>query len=242
MSACSMCKKVATDSDSVTCDICRGSVHSTCAGLSKAEVDCLRSKRRRINYYCDKCDIISTINDLKKNILDLKTEMEELKNTKNVNDPESNKKLTMSEGEMIAEFEDRQARVNNLILYNLPESDKKDSSERQNDDKKRCGDILLGNLENRNIQIVSCIRLGKFNAERNRLVRITVENQQQALNVLKAYKSKDGLYLNRDLTAYQRNISYKIRKEFKERKNNGEDDIMLKYRHGIPMIVKPKNT
>lgn len=82
MSPCSLCSKVANDSDSVTCDICRKPVHNVCAGLSKPEVDCLKPKRRELNFSCDKCDIISTINDLKQNILELKTELEELKNNK----------------------------------------------------------------------------------------------------------------------------------------------------------------
>lgn len=242
MSSCSLCKKVASDSDSVTCDICHKPVHNNCAGLSKVEVDCLRSKRRRVNFYCDNCDIVSTINELKSNILELKTELETLKNNANHSGPDPNKKLSISENDMIAEFEDRQERANNLILYNLRESDRDAPNERKNDDMSRCKNILLANnLNPENIHVASCIRIGKFNEGKNRLLKIVFDTPKQALDVLRSYKVRDNLYLNKDLTAYQRNISYNIRKEFRERKSSGENDIMLRYKHGIPRIIKAKN-
>lgn len=237
-----MCSKTANDTDSVTCDICRNLVHSTCAGLSRAEVDCLRSKRKKINFFCDNCDIISTINDLKKNILELKTEIEALKNSNRRDpDPEPGKKSSLSEDEIIAELESRQVRSNNLILYNLEESNKTSAEERKNDDLVRCKQIILANLdENKTANLVSCFRIGKFINEKNRLLKITFSNQQQAYEVLKSYRTTNRLYLNKDLTAYQRSTSYNIRREFRERKNNGED-VILKYRNGMPQIIVKKN-
>lgn len=79
----------------------------------------------------------------------------------------------MSEDEIITEFENRQARLNNLILYNMEESAKEEANERKDDDMMRCKNILWDNLENNtNIQIKSCIRLGIFNVGKNSLIRI----------------------------------------------------------------------
>ena len=60
---------------------------------------------------------------------------------------------------------------------------------------------------------------------------------QLALQVVKAYQRKGNLYLNRDLTPRQQNISYLVRSEFKQRKQSGENDIVLKYENGIPKII-----
>ena len=116
MSVCGSCNKKIRNSDWITCDICRKNIHVECAGLSKLEVDCVRSNSRKIHFYCDKCDIITTINDLKDEIEGLKSELNELKNCRNKVDDDSHKKL--SDEEIITEVEDRNRRANNLILYN----------------------------------------------------------------------------------------------------------------------------
>lgn len=52
----------------------------------------------------------------------------------------------------------------------------------------------------------------------------------------KSYKRGNNLYLNRDLTKHQQNLSFLIRTEFKNRKSNGEN-VSLKYLNGVPKIV-----
>lgn len=243
MSSCSHCGKTGRNSDCVTCDICRKLVHTECAGLSKLEVDCIRSKSRKVHYYCDKCDIVATISGLREELDSLKSELKVVQsNQGNVNRADSD---TVSSEKIIAEVEERQRRSYNLVLFNLPESGKNTDIEQVADDVDRAQKTVLpDDTNNENLKIVSCSRLGKFTDGKDRPLRITFACPQQATAVLKKYKRIRDLYLNRDLTRLQQNESFSVRSEFRDRKQKGEDDIVLKYSNGIPKIVKsskPKN-
>ena len=203
---CSKCANECPDNDKIICDMCHLPIHINCAGISKAEKGCLQSKNRKINFFCDKCDILSIIAHLKGEIDTLKADMNELKNTNN-NDP-GQVKTDLSQLDLINELEDRQRRSNNLIL-NIPESDKETSILRRDDDLTRCKEILTHNIQGDvTYEIMSCYRLGKFVVNKSRPLKITLATQSQALEVLKKYKQTDGHYLNRDLTPYQRNVCY----------------------------------
>ncbi|KAJ3660332.1 hypothetical protein Zmor_004784 [Zophobas morio] len=237
--SCSVCnKKNLRSSDCVTCDICRGLVHSECAGLSKTEVDCIRSMSRKIHFYCEKCDIVATINGLKEELANVKYELNELKNnqSKVIDDHDTSKKL--SEEDIINEIEDRNRRATNLILFNLPESNAVNSDMRKDDDKSRCQKIMIPESKSESVKIMNCVRLGRLNDDKIRPIKIIFGNSHQALEILKSYKRKENLYLNRDLTPRQQNHSFLIRSEFRNRIEHGENDISLKYRDGIPKIVK----
>ena len=239
MSTCLMCNKKAKSSDCVTCDICRKNVHTECAGLSRLETECIRSSSRKVHYYCEKCDIVSTMNSLKSEIDVLKSELLEIKKRQDqAIDHDSDKRL--SEDEVIAEVEDRNRRAANLILFNLPESTETLSDQRKEDDTSRCLSIVLPTNKD-NVSVLSCLRMGKYNSDKLRPLKMTFANAQQALDVLKSYKRKDNFYLNRDLTPRQQNSSYLIRSEFKRRKQQGEHDIQLRYYNGMPKIIVPKN-
>lgn len=238
MSLCGICNKKTKSTTCVTCDICRRAIHPECADLTAIEVECIRSNSRKIHFYCEKCDIVATINNLKDEISVLKSELTALK-TQQVNsadDLASTKKL--SDEEIFAEIEERNYRAPNLILFNLPESDEDSPTKRKEIDVNRCVSTVTSTDYNASTSIVSCIRVGRYNKDRVRPVRIVFTSREQALDCLKAYKRKNNLYLNRDLTPRQQNYSYLIRSEFKTRKEQGEEDIMLKYRYGIPAIVK----
>ena len=84
--------------------------------------------------------------------------------------------------------------------------------------------------------------MGKFDRNKTRLLKITCANSQQVTEILRTYKVKNRQFLNRDLTAYQRNQSYLVRNEFRKRKENGENNLVLRYRHGIPKIVVRADT
>jgi small nuclear ribonucleoprotein (snRNP)-like protein len=91
---------------------------------------------------------------------------------------------------------------------------------------------------NPNASILNCRRLGQWDVNRVRPVQIKLNSADEMLTVLKSYKVQNNIYLNRDLTSRQRNHCYNIRKEFRNRVANGEVDLMLKYKKGIPKILK----
>jgi uncharacterized small protein (DUF1192 family) len=177
------------------------------------------------------------INLLKSEINQLKSDIGGIKSKPaGVNSPGHNKNL--SEEEIIFEAEERSRRANNLILFNLRESSETTSTKRQEDDLARCRQIILPNGDNGNeITIISCQRLGKFDNTKTRPLKIILGTAQQAVHVLKHYTRQGNFYINRDLTRRQQNYCYQIRVEYKSRKRD-ENDITLKYRNGIPRIVR----
>ncbi|KAJ3640311.1 hypothetical protein Zmor_003620 [Zophobas morio] len=219
--------------DGISCDFCGSFMHSDCVGLSRAEVQCLRQKQRRIPFYCEDCDIVKLVKSLKDQIQRLSNEIANIK--KEVS-PVSSIDKTLSEDDIINEIMERQQKAVNIIVYNLPESGKETSTERANDDADKCINIIKKKTPN--VTIVKCSRLGKPNKDRPRLIKLQLPSADQVLQVLKSYKVENNIYLNQDLTIKQRNYTYNNRTEFRSRKAKGENDIVLKYSNGMPKIVK----
>ncbi|KAJ3660168.1 hypothetical protein Zmor_004636 [Zophobas morio] len=245
MSGCNLCNKKTRATECVTCDICRKLVHTECARLSDIEIECLKSKSRVMHYYCDKCDIISTINCLKEEIRNLKLEVSELKNKNDDNElfKKSTDKIASGdidvhvvEDELITEIMDRQSRANNLIIYNLPESTSSTDGERKHDDTTSVMN-LIGEQVISEESLRKLRRIGSKNTRRIRPLLMTVSSSADVINILRNYRTKNNVYINRDLTVKQRNLSFAVRKDFKQRCDNGEKDIKLKYFNGIPKIV-----
>ncbi|XP_063923008.1 uncharacterized protein LOC135137316 [Zophobas morio] len=134
-----------------------------------------------------KCDIVSIIHNMKTEIEVLKDELAELKKSgSNVADRDSEKKL--SDEEIIAEIEDRNYRANNLILYNMSESQAESFAVRKEDDMSRCQNIVVPNGNNDNIKIRSCVRLGKYNQDKVRPLKIIFSFAQDAIDSLVVYR------------------------------------------------------
>lgn len=209
-------------------------MHSGCAGLSSAEAECIRSASRKINFFCDNCNIVATINTLKDEINNLKTELENLKITH-----KAGINNILSEEDIVGEVEERFRRANCLILSNLPESIEDTANRRKDDDLVRCREIILKNSPD--AKILSSTRLGKYDDSKTRPLKIVLENNAQALNILRTYKRNGNFYLNRDLTPRQQNHCYEVRKEYRRRKQLNENGIVLKYRNGIPKILNIEN-
>lgn len=136
--------------------------------------------------------------------------------------------------EVFTELEDRQRRAKHLILYNVPESTKVTSDERKLDDLNMCRNLIDDN----SVTINKCVRLGRnLIVNKQRPILIKAASSEIILQVLRAYKPRNGIYMSRDLTPRQRNIAQSVRKEFYERKQRGEKNIALKFRNNLPFIV-----
>lgn len=236
MYLCVSCSKNCNENDSVTCDICKKPVHVNCAGLSKNEVDCLRSKRRKIHFYCDRCDIVDTVLKLKEEIELLKKSVNECKNSIPVDSVISDQSDKFSFDDVLTEFEDRNVRATNVIVYGLPESLNSGDSGRT-DDENKCKELLASINNCNSSNFTSCHRLGKPNASRSRPIKLSFTSRDVVHQILKIYRPKNNVYINRDLTLRQRNLNGKVRQEYHRRIEQGETGIKLKYRNGVPTII-----
>ncbi|KAJ3650040.1 hypothetical protein Zmor_021751 [Zophobas morio] len=103
--------------------------------------------------------------------------------------PDAGKKL--SDDEIINEVEERNKRATNLTLLNLPGPNENSAELRKTSDLSNCITTILPDANADNTSILSCVRLGKFNKEKIRPLRIVFTTSQLALQVVKAYQRKD---------------------------------------------------
>ena len=236
-SKCQVCKRVCKDG--LTCDICGQSFHPSCADVSPQEAECLKSSSRKVRYFCEKCNIVDVVSNLQQEISELKKQITELKNSAGGRSDDNtaliNADKQSNDEDLINEIFDRQQRANNLIIYNLPESNVNDGNEEISDTEKLLS--LVGNHIINETSISKCVRLGK-DASKIRPLLLRLRTPVDVFKVLKMYRTRNNVYINRDLTVRQRNFAFNIRKEFKNRKEAGELDIKIKYTNGIPKIIK----
>ena len=120
-------------------------------------------------------------------------------------------------------------------MYDIPESTSETSSIAYDADMNNARQYL--NNINENIHIFKILRLGKRSAK-PRPLKIVLKSPD---DVKLVFKNRDKLPNNRvknDYTPMQQQQLRKIYDELQQRKNNGENDIMVKFINNTPTIIK----
>ena len=79
---CNVCERsIDRNEDRINCDICKCLVHGNCSGLSKQEITCLMNPNRKLNFFCNKCNITNIVGTMQAEITALKSGVTELKTT-----------------------------------------------------------------------------------------------------------------------------------------------------------------
>jgi len=132
----------------------------------------------------------------------------------------------------VSELRDREARKNNLVIFNIPESSNDDAEDRKLHDISTVIELFDFELD---IQTTATnpVRLGKKqqNARYPRPLRVTVEDEQMKWKVLKASKNlRDPrkeenklIYIKRDMTRMERGMEEDLRKQLAEKRKEAED-------------------
>ncbi|KAJ3651967.1 hypothetical protein Zmor_017971 [Zophobas morio] len=123
MPTCVVCNKNVKDNELITCDICKNPTHAICSGLSGQEMDCFRSKNRKIRYFCTDCNIMEVIGGLKNEVEETFSSMQSMIQGSTAS---STNGKTLFE-DVINDVEDRLRRINNIVVSNLPESEESDN-------------------------------------------------------------------------------------------------------------------
>lgn len=252
---CVICDQLANYDKEIVCDFCRDVTHTTCSGLSRNEITCLKVKDRKISYYCLRCENlkkqISQLQDLSSKVESLENELKEIKTFLRDNQLPAGSHSTVTSvnntEDFIAELHDRQKRAQNLIIFNIPESSKQSINERRIDDETKVNEILQV-FENLDVELsnLKVFRLGSRSPERNRPIKICLSD---AADVLKVLKNKNRLADRRiriysDMTPMQRESLKKLQNELRQLKDNGDDTKVIRYINNVPKIVplrKSKN-
>ncbi|KAJ2954688.1 hypothetical protein O0L34_g2985 [Tuta absoluta] len=146
--------------------------------------------------------------------------------------------------EMTSEIRERSLREKNIIICGIPEIDSKVRSERFAHDKKETiksiKQIIPDCEEPHKI-----VRLGKYNPEKPRALKVCFTKQETAKEVLRKRNSiNDSLKIYSDETPCQKIYLKLLQDELKRRIESGEQDICIKYVKGTPKItpIIPKNS
>lgn len=236
--SCLKCNKELNIEKEIRCDNCEQYIHSTCSNLSRNEVQCLKLNQKNLTYECEICKVKSKTNiieELKKIVYDLQGEVKALKqaNCQQWNTLEKQ----ISAEELMSEIQDRQERVNNIIITNLPESGSDNFQERIQQDNDNISEIL-GECGVSDINFIS-VRLGKFTLNKTRALKVTLPNNKLVRKILKNRNKTKNPHIRifSDQTKMQKNYFQQIRNQLQELIDSGDNSKTIKYIKNIPTIV-----
>lgn len=253
-SQCRACAQEVKDNQrAVQCDKCNLWFHIKCGNIDEAVYRVIE-KATGFNWYCEEC---------KSSMASWKEENKQLRKENNVLKEENSKlmeKLATLEsrvsaikleimGEMRAEMketienvyvtmremEDKKIRENNLILYNVPESIKENSKERETDDRRFCQRLFEDGVQVSEYHIDSLIRLGK-QGEKPRPLLAKLQSPQEKWSILKRARNLKHcqefivkkIVIAPDLSRKDREFDKKLRDELRAKRENGENDWYIK--------------
>lgn len=170
-----------------------------------------------------------------KQLQTLESEIMELKQH-NISDNKSSN-LCCDEN-IVQEIQDRTTRMKNIILMGIPESKESNRNEDYSSDLREVNRII--NALTKNCPQPSKIfRLGKYNPNRNRSIKLCFESHEPVKLLL---RNKDRLPSNikifSDKTPAQQKYFKELKEELFRRAKDGEEDITIKYIKGTPKIVQ----
>lgn len=134
----------------------------------------------------------------------------------------------------IRELKDRDARKQNIIIHNLPESTASNSAEREKDDEVAVKNLVEEGLETEVIS-TKCVRLGRKSEGKCRLLKVVISNVEMKKQILRnASRLKNNeayanVFITNDLTYQERQQQRKLRSELNQRKEAGEQDLVIKH-------------
>lgn len=257
--SCGKCNKLVKDHDNgVQCDHCEIWYHANCVGIDNAHYK-LIVKLPSMDWICDTCK--DAIKNLKKENYILKNENKSLKEEnkvlrerlaaleKRVNEikvelkDEIMKEVDSSLVKIIDDFkevENKKYRENNLVLYNMEESNKADGRDRALEDVEKCHQLILEGvgMGQREYNIRRAIRLGKpqANQTRPRPLLLKLDSIEEKWNILKKAKNIKNyrhpilkkVVISMDLTPREQEKDRMLRQQLKEKYENGEQGWFIR--------------
>ncbi|CAH2087022.1 unnamed protein product [Euphydryas editha] len=187
-----------------------------------------------------KCDLNTLRNDSKlteKKVIDLQKKVEELK-------PEHDFSSYQFQENAITEIKEREFRSKNIVINGIPEPQSLNREERMSMDKKEVNNILK-KLNQTYPEPKIMFRLGKFNANKTRPIKVCFNSQEVVKSILRKRKDIDieTIKIYSDQTPQQQKYLKNLKDELKRRLESGQKDLGIKYINSVPRIIEllPKN-
>lgn len=228
----------------VSCTVCHKTYRNTCVNITNSELRIV-NMGKGYDWSCTQCrNIKCDMNDLKSLIVQLQEEVRTLRTSQSQHiniDPDH-----IIE-EVVVEVNQRSLRRKNLVIHGILESDNGlDVSVKRENDKKAVQSVL--NLLDNSIDSsdIKPIRLGKFSNGRNRLIKISLRDEDQVHNAIKSAHKLKGtdiykkVFVSFDRTPLQLRLYKELKEDLIKRQNEGIA-CKIKFFNGTPKIVENDN-
>ena len=190
-------------------------------------------------------DVETKVRMVETKIDSLEQEMKEMKH--NVKTEETHvidcveKVLSVRSKEATDEEAEKAKRKTNVIVHGLPESHAAEASDREDDDLGLTASMLY-EMKCDKVEVEQAVRLGRRpdvedNADtyKPRPLKLVLKTEEQKVKVLTAARNlrliKDGawkdVFMHADLTMKEREVRRQLVAEMKERKQQGETDLII---------------
>lgn len=244
-SSCSKCTKIINDrSPGLQCVFCEKFFHGKCLSLNKEQLSVFNDVPGTF-YKCEECrlknvkqtgdenmqyhELLQAIKSLQSLVESMQEELKTLKEKKESENMES----------IINEISDRQRREKNILIYNL-ETTGDSNLNSQETDMKKVVDILKS-IAPKVTKVINVSRLGKTHSNKPHPLKVQLATKEDVYEILKnKHKLKQmnmNIQISTDKTYLQRQYFKKILAELSNRKQNGEDNLYIKYINGRPTIT-----
>lgn len=141
----------------------------------------------------------------------------------------------------LTEMQERDARASNALIFGAQEATSDSIEERITHDTRIVKEMLNFVNANTTTDQLKIIRMGRYNPNKRRPIKVTFPSRETANMVLRnknKVPKECGMYIKFDQTPMQRSYLLNLLAEKQKRTDQGENNLKIKYHAGIPKIVK----
>ncbi|GJQ78274.1 hypothetical protein Trydic_g22117 [Trypoxylus dichotomus] len=202
----------------IDCCVCKKIYLHSCAELSVTEIRTIKSKKG-VSWSCRNCNILSS-------------DLAAREKSAGIDDKAFE--------ELLAELGDRSKQ--NIIIFGLPEFDTHDANTRKSQEMGTVQAVLNALPSGINTDHIEVYRIGRFVPDTRRSIKLS--SSREAHTILKHAKrlreNEQHKHIDISLDKTRRQIDYykKIKAELDTRVANGENNLRIKNKQGVPTIVQ----
>ncbi|KAE9542413.1 hypothetical protein AGLY_003274 [Aphis glycines] len=194
-------------------------------------------------------ELLSSIDFLKSQIVEIRSENTTLHNeiatlNNRIQVLESSADGLSNMPKLIQELANREMCAHNIIVHGLQESPSNDHTARIASDIK----LLDNSIQPCNLtlpKVLKLFRLGHKRSGKPRPLKVVLSSKEMAHSFVSAFNSykrtqlvpANSISISHDRTLLERQEIRRVYSEHENRKKNGEHNIFIRYRSGIPLIV-----
>ena len=235
---CGKCDNIVNEEDNaICCDACGIWFHAGCIKMSTDSYKAIERVHEWVSWFCKNCKIkmtrvVAKLNDIEVKLDNFERSIEAV--------------IEEKVQEYVNERMDREKRKDNIVIYSLKEApdDITDSTSRIDYDTELVTSLhegVSGDLAIAREDVIQVVRLGKTldrRSQKPRPLKVKFKDTGKKRQILKAavnLKDAEGdlgwkseVCIAHDYTIRQRKKQQKLWEELKQRRNRGEDDIMIR--------------